>query len=188
MKPGKLITIVLILSSAFFLGYATFRSTLSTLPQKTDKQPQAENPLFDGFQFTEYTNGKKSYSLQAENFYLRNKLVKPFGFRIAFGKSAELGGVTVTFYRDDRPVSTLYSRGAVLDVRHKDIIFEGNPALLTGDKRTLSAKKIFWSNTARRLTAEDRCILGAEGKRYSAARINTDVELIDFTLINEKKS
>ena len=147
---------------------------------------QTEEPLISGFEFTEYAKGGRKFSIKAEKFFLKNKLVKPFGFRIATGKTAELKGVDVVFYREGKPVSSIYSKAAVMDMRKKDILFEGKPALVTEDKRTLSARTITWNNFERRISAKGNCILGADGKRYLARSIDSDIELKDFAFKGEQ--
>ncbi|MCM8781476.1 MAG: LPS export ABC transporter periplasmic protein LptC [Candidatus Omnitrophica bacterium] len=148
--------------------------------------PAKEEPVMTGFQITEYNRGEKSFTISAERFYLRNKKVKPFGFRIAHGKSAELERVEVIFYKDNKPISYLYSKTAVMNVKRKDVIFEGKPALITQDMKTLSAQKIIWNNFQKRLIAEGSCSLGAEGKRYKGGRIDTDIELKNFNITDKE--
>ena len=154
------------------------------LASSTTSAPQ-ENALMDEFEFTEYNAGDKAFTLKAKKFYLRNKKVKPFGFRIAFGKAAEMEDVKVIFYKDNKPISQLHSRTAIMDQKNKNIIFQNKPVLVTKDGRTLSARKIIWNNFKKRLEAKGGCMLGADSKRRSADKINTDVELKDFTITGE---
>ena len=138
-----------------------------------------------GFSFTEYESGDRIFTINAESFYLRNKKVEPFGFRIALGKSAELEGVEVIFYRDDKQISRIWSKSAIMDMMKKDIVFQGKPVLITEDKRTLSAEKIVWDNFQNKLSAEEGCAIAAGGKMRFGDKINTDIELKDFTIAEE---
>lgn len=143
---------------------------------------QKEEPLIADFKFTDYVSGKKNFTVNAEKFYLRNKKVNPLGFRIAAGKSVEMEKVGMVFYKDGSPVSRITSKYASMDMKNKNIIFEGHPALITEDKRILAAEKIVWDNNKKSLYAQDRCVLGAGGKRYLADRIDSDVELKNFSI------
>ena len=146
-----------------------------------------EKPLIEGLRFTEHNKKNKVFSIKADRFYLRNKSVRPFNFRVALGKSAELENVEVTFYKGTKPVSYLNSKSAIMDIRKKDIIFEGRPSLVTEDRNTLTAKKFVWNNFKNRLDAKGACVLGKEGRRYFGDVVNTDIELKDFTIVEEKE-
>jgi len=189
------INVPLIAISCIAISFAFYNignSQISIFPKQylasTATSTPQENALMTGFEFTEYNAKDKAFTLKAKKFYLRNKKVKPFGFRIAFGKSAEMEDVKVIFYKDNKPISHLYSHTAIMDQKNKNIVFKDNPALVTKDGRTLSARKIIWNSFKKRLEAKGGCILGADGKRRSADKINTDVELRSFTVIGEGKS
>ncbi len=174
--------ILLYMAGTFFLHNS--RQHFSNPPAL--KLAPKDEPLMTGFQFTEYYKGTKDFALNAERFYLRNKKVKYFDFRIAIGKSIEMEGVEVTFYKANKPVSHLYSNAAIMDANKKNIVFQGKPVLFTEDRRTLSAREIFWNNSEKRLSAEGGCILGADGKRQSGDAINADVELKNFIVTDKK--
>ena len=150
------------------------------------KSSAEEEPVITGFQFTGYSFGNKIFTINAERLYLRNRKVKPFGFRIAFGKLAEIEEVCVTFYKDNKPVSRLNSNQATMDMKRKDIIFHGKPVLVTEDYKVLTAESFTWNNAQMRLEAKDKCSLGAEGKIRRATSIATDVEIKDFTISGEE--
>jgi hypothetical protein len=154
-------------------------------PDILEPAPRQE-ALMTGFQFTEYNGKDKAFVINAEKFYLRNKKVRYFGFRVALGKSAELEGVEAEFYEGDKLVSRLHSNAAAMDIKDKNIVFEGAPVLITEDKKMLSAKRIAWDNSQRRLSAEGRCVLAAAGKRHRARRVNADAGLTDFTITGEE--
>jgi hypothetical protein len=135
------------------------------------------------FQITEYESGKKIFVISARDSYLREKNEKCFGFRINLGREVELQSVEVVFFKDNTPVSYLNCQYAVIDLRKKDIIFYGNPTLITERNRGLRAQRITWSDMRKRLCAEGRCFLSREGKTRCAAIMNADVELKDLTMV-----
>jgi lipopolysaccharide assembly outer membrane protein LptD (OstA) len=69
-----------------------------------------------------------------------------------------------------------------MDIRKKDIIFEGRPALITEDKKVLGGDKITWNNNSQRLFAQGRCFIGAGGETKEADRVHADVALNNFTM------
>lgn len=142
----------------------------------------APKPLISGFSLTEYDSGNKTFTINAEKMFLRKKKISPFGFRVALGKSAQMDGVEIIFYKDNQPVSNLASQKATIDIAKKDIIFDGKPIMMTQDKRMLGADKITWDNSAKQLVAQGRCFIAAEGKIYNGKTINSDVELKNFTM------
>ena len=171
---------VMIFGSAIFIAIFVHKEPADTYPAASrNNHPE---PLMTGFQFTEYSQGKKYFTVDAEKFYLRNKKVNPLGFRIALGKCAELENVKVVFYADNRPVSYLTSRTAILDSKNKDMVFQGKPLLITEDKRVMEADTIGWNNADRRLVAYDHCMIGAEGTTRRADSISTDAALRDVTI------
>lgn len=140
-----------------------------------------EQPLIDGFEFTKYAAGKRIYSLNAQKLYLRDKNLGYSGLRIGLLKQAELEGVKVTFFdQEGRVVSYLNSKSATIDSKRKNISFHGAPALITQDRRVLSAQRIDWEDSQKQLLAQGSCFLGAEGKGYSAPSIKTDPALKIF--------
>lgn len=170
------------------LGVAAF-ATIKISPQpKPQPQPfsaqdvSASKPLISGFSLTEYDSGNKAFTINAEKMFLRKKKVRPFGFRVALGKSAQMDDVEIIFYKDNQAVSNLASQKATIDIAKKDIIFDGKPIMMTQDKRMLGADKITWNNSTKQLFAQGRCFLAAEGKIYNGKTINSDVELKNFTM------
>ena len=51
-----------------------------------------EEPLMTGFSFTEYDQGCRKFEVNAGKFFLRNKKVKPFGFRVMRNIETEHSG------------------------------------------------------------------------------------------------
>lgn len=152
------------------------------LNKKAKLESLLEKPVITGFQLIGYDKGDKLFVVSAKEMYLRNRKIKPFGFRLAINKSAELEGVEVIFYKNNEQVSCLYSKSAIIDIKNKDILFNGKPFLITKDKKTLSAEKISWDNTQRALIAEGRCILGMDGKNQSASFVQADTGLNNFSI------
>jgi hypothetical protein len=181
LKRALLVTtaLTILLSIIFLFFHKNQTPPISTMPPQVSLQ---EQPTIIGFEFTKYVSGKKYFTLTAEKFYLRDRKVKYLGFRIPFGKSSELEAIKVTFYKDNIPVSYLSSRNAFMDMKRKNILFEGDSMIITQDKSILSANKIFWQNADMRLRAEGDCFLGEHGRTYTDNIITTDAELKNFKI------
>lgn len=152
------------------------------LNKEAKSESLLEKPIITGFQLVGYDKANKLFVVNAKEMYLRNRKIEPFGFRLAIGKSAELENVEATFYKDNEQISCLYSKSAVMDIKKKNILFDGKPFLITKDKKTLSAEKIAWDNAQRSLVAEGRCVLGMDGKNQAVSLVKTDVGLDNFTI------
>lgn len=197
-QGNKLKTTLLAVGYTLFFAFTIAFYTLKpSLPKPAKYHPQPifnthrtgleEEPFITGFELTEYNAGKKVFTVKAEKFYLRNKKIQPFGFRIATAKSADLEKIEATFYKDNKPVSYLYSKTGIMDRKSKNIIFNGRPGLITEDKKTLSAQKITWDNAHKRLLAEGRCVVGIAGNNQIMDSVNTDIELSSFTVTDKDK-
>jgi len=162
---------------------------LSSSIQKIDDSSRIQSnpePIIDGFQLTEYNSEGKSFTIDAEKFFIRNKQIKPFGFRIALSKTAELEDVKVTFYKNGEVISYMKSGTASMDTKSRDCVFENKAVLITKDRRILDADRIIWDNSQRTLLAKGDCSLGADGKRQNADVIHTDIGLTNYSLKNTK--
>ncbi|MBI5555568.1 MAG: hypothetical protein HY920_06950 [Elusimicrobia bacterium] len=147
---------------------------------------QKNQPLIEGFELTEFNQGKIVFILKAKQLCLRNRKVMPFGFRVALGKSAELQDVDMTFYLNGEPVSCLHSNKALLDKKRKNIVFQGKPAMLTRNHRVLSAQELKWDNDSRSIQAQGNCVLARDGVNQYAEAITTDIDLNNVTVATHK--
>lgn len=143
-------------------------------------------PLIEGIELIGYNQGTKVFTLKAKQLCLRNREIKPFGFRVALGKSTELQDVDMTFYLNGEPVSCLHSNKALLDKKRKNIVFQGKPAMLTRSHRALSARELKWDNDSRSIQAQGNCVLSIDGVNQYAEAITTDIDLNNVTVAAHK--
>jgi hypothetical protein len=169
---------ILLLSSGLL-----FSNKAKTAPHSSANYTVSpEEPIMRGFQFTKYVFGKKIYTVNADTFSLKDKKLGFGSFTTSLAKTTELQHVEVTFYNDNKPVSTIVSMFAEMDMKQKNLIFYGTPSLMTEDNKALSADKMIWRDASNNLLAQGRCFLGVSGQTVTAERITTDVGLNNFSI------
>jgi hypothetical protein len=182
MKAKKIFLNLVVLTGIlpFIVGaYLIFHRPL---PVPTQPVSSAREPIVSGFEFSRYEKGKKLFTVNAREAYLTDKKIPRLGFCLGPFKTTRLEEVKVVFFADNQPASRLISQYATMDLRKKDFIFEGSPALLTRDNRLLSAESIAWDGKAKLLRAQGNCFLGAADKQVSAEALTTDCLLKNFQL------
>jgi hypothetical protein len=166
--------------------FALFSSPTNPQNNLIKKPVVDKEPLISGFQFQRFDKGKKIYSLTAESFYLRNKKIMPFRFSVSLQKCAELINAKCEFYRNSSSVSEVFSRRAIMDMQKKDIIFVEAPAVVTQDKKVLTAEAITWNDKIQRLLAKGDCVLTDGNRHIKADSIEADIDLTKLDIKGEQ--
>lgn len=187
MKNFARVILILTLVSSLAAALILFRFSYTTKEELTISVREVpSSTIIDGFQFTEYDSGQKCFSIRARTGSVYGKKVRPLGFRVGLGRSFELEDVTVTFYKDGSPIAYLTSLYAVMDKTNKNIAFEGNPVVITKERRVLDARQIIWDNTQRRFIAKGNCLFSADGEARRADIVHADFELKDVSTKSKK--
>ncbi len=154
---------------------------------------------FEDFDYTVYQNQgtQKKLTLKGKRMVMANK--KLGVFEISVLKILNLKDVEVTFYQDNKPVSTVRAEKALVEIPRntntnnmslsalQKIDFLEGGVVITGDKRILAADRLELDSKDNLLFAQGNCVLRYDGRSVRAHKITTDVALRDFS-VEEGKS
>ncbi|MFA4980962.1 MAG: hypothetical protein WC592_00635 [Candidatus Omnitrophota bacterium] len=165
-----------------------------------NSKPSSQILKFEEINFTKYANNGRD-----KEFTIHGKTLNPAAKKIslfAIGpvKTAEIRDVEVIFYEKNVRVSSMRSKKAVIDVPYghgvKDaevaalaagrIDLSGNVMIMTENRRALVCDNLRWDSAKSRLFARGNCILGYDGRSVKADMVDTDVNLKDFELGNDR--
>lgn len=156
------------------------------------------------FDFTKYINNNNSverkFTIRGKRMGLASKKVGVL--RIAPAKETHIKDVSLVFYEDDMPVSSIIAEQATSSIPFdsklkvkKDLPlilagrleFSGGIVLITEDRRTLVCDRLEWNNNRGTIFASGDCILRYGDNTVSADSIRTDVKLRDFSVSKDSK-
>lgn len=187
------VTIIAALGCASFITLQTVHNPATS---KNSDNPIIRNAFFSDFDFTEYSKSglEKKFTIQGRRLAA---VGKRFGrFYVSAAKVTEIKDARVIFYNANKPVSTITAKRAVLDTPFDKgsapspalnrIDFSEDVTVITSDRRILECKRLSWNKPDNGISAQGACRLIADGKRLRADFIDSDVELRNYNLRNDR--
>ncbi len=140
-----------------------------------------------GLSFTEKIDNKPSFQIKAKKAYIRNRKVG--FFRVAFQKVSEMKDVTISFFKNNREVTSISSDYAIFYLGTNHILFNGKVKCSTESGRTLKTEKLFWDNKKKILNAKENYIYTSpDGFIKEGKGFKSDNKLIEINIDPERKT